>query len=170
MTFCVGYARCLAGKVCSLVRSTWGTSLGGDKLGARAWILNTKVARRACTGRAPGNHSPCASPQQLILRFVFCLRNLSSNLSSAPGINRNSFALPRAPTHLQCASQQHRTRTMRNNKHTSAMRLVALMAPRPEFDHSRLYLIRTPSLRAWHFPAALDGVSQFRLQRCGLPR
>ena len=25
------YARCLAGKVCSLVRSTWGTSQGEDK-------------------------------------------------------------------------------------------------------------------------------------------
>ena len=41
------YARCLAGKVCGLVWSTWGTSLGEDKLGARARILNTKVARRA---------------------------------------------------------------------------------------------------------------------------
>ena len=37
------YARCLAGKVCGLVRSTWGTSQGGDKLRARDRILNTKV-------------------------------------------------------------------------------------------------------------------------------
>ena len=29
------YARCFVRKVCSLVRSTWGTSLGEDKLGAR---------------------------------------------------------------------------------------------------------------------------------------
>ena len=44
-------ARCVAGKVCGLVRSTWGTSLGEDKLGARDKILNTKVARRACAGQ-----------------------------------------------------------------------------------------------------------------------
>ena len=50
----LAYARCLAGKVCGLVRSTWGTSQGEDKLGARDKILNTKGARRACTGRAPG--------------------------------------------------------------------------------------------------------------------
>ena len=43
------YARCLAGKVCGLVRSTWGTSQGEDKPGARDKILNTKVA-----GHAPG--------------------------------------------------------------------------------------------------------------------
>ena len=40
------YAMCFARKVCGLVRSTWGTSLGGDKLGARDRILNTKVGRR----------------------------------------------------------------------------------------------------------------------------
>ena len=43
----LGYARCLAGKVCGLVWSTWGTSQGEDKPGARDRILNTKVARRA---------------------------------------------------------------------------------------------------------------------------
>ena len=52
------YARCLAGKVCSLVRSTWGSSRGEDKLGAKDRILNTKVAHRACTRRAPGKHPP----------------------------------------------------------------------------------------------------------------
>ena len=41
------YTRCLAEKVCGLVRSTWGTSQGEDKLGARDKILNTEVARRA---------------------------------------------------------------------------------------------------------------------------
>ena len=46
------YTRCLAGKVCGLVRSTCGTSLGEGKLGARDRILNTKVA--------PGKHSPIA--------------------------------------------------------------------------------------------------------------
>ena len=45
------YARCLAGKVCGLVRSTWGTSQGEDKPGARDRILNTKAARRACAGQ-----------------------------------------------------------------------------------------------------------------------
>ena len=36
-------ARCFAGKVCGLVWSTWGTSLGEDKLGARDRTLNAKV-------------------------------------------------------------------------------------------------------------------------------
>ena len=46
------YARCVARKVCGLVRSTWGTSQGEDKLGARDKILtNTKVARRARAGQ-----------------------------------------------------------------------------------------------------------------------
>ena len=40
------------------LRSTWGTTLGEDKLGAGARILNTKVARRACAGCGPGKHSP----------------------------------------------------------------------------------------------------------------
>ena len=45
------YARCLAVKVCGLVRSTWGTSLSGDKLGARDRILTAKVARWALGAR-----------------------------------------------------------------------------------------------------------------------
>ena len=45
------YTRCVAGKVCSLVRSTWGISQGEDKPGARDKILNTKVARQACAGQ-----------------------------------------------------------------------------------------------------------------------
>ena len=44
-------ARCFARKVCGVVRSTWGTSQGEDKLGARDEILNTKVARRARAGQ-----------------------------------------------------------------------------------------------------------------------
>ena len=54
------YTRCLAGKVCGLVRSTSGTSLGEDKLGARDKILNTKVACRACAGQTfpPGPNTP----------------------------------------------------------------------------------------------------------------
>ena len=51
-------ARCLAGKVCGLVRSTWGTSQGEDKLGARGRILNTKVVHRACAGRTRANIPP----------------------------------------------------------------------------------------------------------------
>ena len=53
----LAFARCLAGKVCGLVRSTWRNSQGEDKLGARDKILNTKVADRACAGRTPGKHS-----------------------------------------------------------------------------------------------------------------
>ena len=54
----LAYARCLAGKVCGLMRSTWGTSQGEDKLGATDKILNTKVVRQACAGHVPGKHSP----------------------------------------------------------------------------------------------------------------
>ena len=57
MTFCVvefsdfGLCNmlCFAGQVCGPVRSTWGTSLGEDEIGARAKILNTKVVRWART-------------------------------------------------------------------------------------------------------------------------
>ena len=45
------YARCLAGKVCGLVQSTWGTCQGEDKPGARDKILNTKVACWAFAGQ-----------------------------------------------------------------------------------------------------------------------
>ena len=48
------YARCLAGKVCGLVRPTWGASLGEDKLAARDRILNTKVVCQANTPPFPG--------------------------------------------------------------------------------------------------------------------
>ena len=47
----LAYATCFARNVCGLMWSTWGTSQGGDKLGARDRILNTKVARRACAGQ-----------------------------------------------------------------------------------------------------------------------
>ena len=56
------YTRCIAEKVCGLVRSTWGTSQGEDKLGARDKILEAKVACQACTRRAPGRHSPIGPP------------------------------------------------------------------------------------------------------------
>ena len=52
---------CFAGKVCGPVRSTWGTSLGGDKLGAGARILYTKVARRADIPPLPAPSLLCAS-------------------------------------------------------------------------------------------------------------
>ena len=45
------YATCFAGKVCGPVQSGWGISLGEDKIGARARILNTKVARQARAGQ-----------------------------------------------------------------------------------------------------------------------
>ena len=45
----LAYVTCFARKVWGLVRSTWGTSLGGDKLGARDRILNTKVACKPVT-------------------------------------------------------------------------------------------------------------------------
>ena len=74
-------ARCLAGKGCSLVWSTWGTSQGEDKLGARDKILNTKVARRACAGRAPGKHSPITSYHLFVHVVVWSfLLSLSSYL------------------------------------------------------------------------------------------
>ena len=56
------YARCLAGKVCGVVQSAWGTSLDEDKPGARDKILDTKVAHRA---RAGQTFSPRRKAQQL---------------------------------------------------------------------------------------------------------
>ena len=46
------YARCLARKVCGLVRSTWGTSLVGDTIGAREY-----------KGSAPGVHRANIPPR-----------------------------------------------------------------------------------------------------------
>ena len=43
-------------------------SLGGDKLGARDRILNTKVARQAYAGHAPGAHWANIPPGGLIWR------------------------------------------------------------------------------------------------------
>ena len=41
------YARCLAGKVSGLVRSTWGTSPGEDLGLEIRYLIQVKVARRA---------------------------------------------------------------------------------------------------------------------------
>ena len=59
------YGTCFAGKVCSPVRFTWGTSLGEDKLGARVRILNTKVAHRANVPPLAG----CVAVVRLIVAF-----------------------------------------------------------------------------------------------------
>ena len=53
------YATCLAGEVCGVVRSTWGTSQGEDILGARDKISITKVARWA-NARAGQTFPICA--------------------------------------------------------------------------------------------------------------
>ena len=71
------YTRCLAGKVCGLVRSTWGTSQGEDKLGARDKILNTKVARRACAGQT---FPPCMETHRAL-----CVPCATSRLFSTTG-------------------------------------------------------------------------------------
>ena len=60
------YTRCLVGKACGLVQSTWGTSQGEDKLGARDKILNTKVARRA--NIPPMVHLPTVQQHPLRMR------------------------------------------------------------------------------------------------------
>ena len=99
------YARCFTGKVCGLVRSTSGTSLGEDKLGAR--IINTKVVRRACTGLAPDKHSPyhsIISPHSMLL-YRFDLFNTSLICPLDPP------SLPAALTGYQCSHRQpHRFR------------------------------------------------------------
>ena len=70
------YTRCLAGKVCGLVWSTWGTSQGEDKPGARDKILNTPPPLSFPT--------PCRSPgggwgtvtwltQNFLLQFIVLL-------------------------------------------------------------------------------------------------
>ena len=76
MTFCIvefssAYATCLVRKVCGVVRSPWGTSLGEDNLGARDRVLNTKVAHRACSGHVPGKHSPLC--KVLPLHILHCV-------------------------------------------------------------------------------------------------
>ena len=48
------FATCFVGKVCSATWSTWGASPWEGKSGAEVGIVNTKVARRARAGRAPG--------------------------------------------------------------------------------------------------------------------
>ena len=82
------YTRCFAGKVCGLVRSTWGTSQGEDKLGAGDKILNTKVARRACAEQtfpqsALGGlkHTPSPAPFQKVWSAVgdVKMRNVAFN-------------------------------------------------------------------------------------------
>ena len=80
------YVRCLAGKVCGLVRSTGGTSQGEDKLGARDKVLDTKVAHWACPGRAPGEHSP------MCVFMSTAFPPLPSNRENPPGSNKNPRA------------------------------------------------------------------------------
>ena len=72
------------------MRSTWGTSLGEDKPGARSRIHNTKVARRA---RARQTFPPCLSLTALSQR---CCRAASVELQfSAPVFwSRNVPPLP----------------------------------------------------------------------------
>ena len=64
------YTRCLAGKVCGLVRSTWGT--------ARDKILHTKVAHWA-------NIPPWFNPSVLspLLCLYSCAQTLSANANEA---------------------------------------------------------------------------------------
>ena len=64
------YARCLARKVCGLVRST---SRGEDTLGARDRTLTTKVVCRACAGRAPGKHTPLRALLRAMIPHVHTL-------------------------------------------------------------------------------------------------
>ena len=63
----LAYATCFARKGCGLVRSTRGTSLSEDYLGARDKILNTKVTH----GALPGKHCP----PKIGLKFRAPLRN-----------------------------------------------------------------------------------------------
>ena len=53
---------CFAGKVCGPVRSTWGTSLGEDRLVAGARILNTMAATLGQSGHAPGGRTLPTEP------------------------------------------------------------------------------------------------------------
>ena len=85
------YTRCLAGKVCGVVWSTWRTSQGEDKLGARDKTLNTKVARRACAGRAPGKHSPLfrqlgLAPHAGAVGLTSTTSNSGDRVASPPGV------------------------------------------------------------------------------------
>ena len=46
------YATCFVGHVRGPLWSTWGAPLGEGKSGAKAGIVNTKVAHRACAEQA----------------------------------------------------------------------------------------------------------------------
>ena len=99
------YARCLAGKLCGLVRSTWGTSQSEDKLGARDKILNTKVARRACAGQTfPLCCGMCAWKKLLawLSRVHFCCwLGLLSRPSAKTKGQYIAFFVSKEPLHGQ---------------------------------------------------------------------
>ena len=79
------------------MRSTWGTSLGGDKRGARARILNTKVVRQACAGQTfPPPVSSFSSDVQARIRTTKDVRS-----SPPPPLAGPTRPPPALPTHLK---------------------------------------------------------------------
>ena len=98
-------AICFAGKVCGPVQSIWGTSLGEDKFGARARILNTKVARQARAGQTfplGASSSRAGDPE-----FHFPTQHQfgGGGSQTPPPPHHPPQPTPPAPDHLvQCAS------------------------------------------------------------------
>ena len=73
--------------------STRGTSLGGDPLGARDRILNTKVAHRACAGRAPGKHSPIVLRLRQLVLVLVIVTVLRLELQLEPGVGAKAAGI-----------------------------------------------------------------------------
>ena len=72
-------ATCVAEKICGLVRSTWGTSPGEDKPGARDQILDTKVVRLGMRRARAGQTFPLGRVARTVCA-VFYSDNLSDTI------------------------------------------------------------------------------------------
>ena len=81
----LAYTMCLAEKVCGLVRSTWGTFQGEDKVGARDKILTTKVARRANIPPWEGFREGHLAPQRSSFRRAATQRGAKVGIGQAIG-------------------------------------------------------------------------------------
>ena len=140
------YTRCLAEKVCGLVRSTWGTSQGEDKLGATDKILHTKVARRACAGQ------------------TFPQRPMSSLMSVAPP--GGHWSLRRQHVHMLMSyhGSLHKGKgplSTRNQQHTARVlcgkTVFVLLPPPPRRRRKKKTTAFTIRV---HFPSGFFRVEQ----------
>ena len=105
----LAHATCFAGKVCGPVQSTWGTSRGENKIGARARILSTKVARQTNIPPIPHFTSRCAPPPP-ISSTPRCIQ--ITPLSSPPSLTSPLYPTPNLlsrsiPPYIQTLPPSH---------------------------------------------------------------